>query len=581
MSIFAELLRHHRRDAGLTQEQLAERSGVSDRTIRSLENGARTVPRLTSVRLLAAALELEPDNARAFLAASQGEAAALARTRDHDGPSSRWYLPYDIPDFTGREGELGELLDRAGRCDGSTVAMAAIDGMAGVGKTALALRAAHLLADRYPDGQLFLDLHGFTPGRRPVEPAAALESLLRMAHVPEAAIPDDPDHRAALWRSTLAGRRVLVLLDNAADAAQVRALLPGAPGCLVLITSRRRMPQLPGVVPLSLDVPSTEQAAALFAAISGVGADGTDAVAEIVSLCGRLPLAVRAASTRLAHRSPWTPAYLAARMRAEDRMPAESRAFVDQAVAAALATSTARLDDARRRMLRLLGCHPGADFGPRAAGALADIPPAAADRALESLVDCHLLLSTTPGRYAFHPLVRRHARQLSHTEDTPEARRAALNRLLEHQLHTAAAAVRLITPHDRGIPPVRPASTAPADLPDEAAAVAWMTLELPNLLAGALGAAAGELSEPASTLSRALRRWLDANIPGAAETARPRTAGPQAAPAGDGLPCVLTAARTALDRQSLTLLRGVPSGGREQTRPPGAAGRRTVGAGSS
>ncbi|WP_188317014.1 ATP-binding protein [Solihabitans fulvus] len=504
---FAELLKAHRLRSGLTQERLAEKSGVSTRTIRGLETGRRREPRLASVHLLAAALSLNEANTDALIAASRGAAPADAG-RAAGWPGAARSLPYDVPDFTGREVELARLIGQADRSEAATVVISAIDGMAGVGKTALAVRAAHLLADRYPDGQLFVDLHGFTPGRQPLDPAAALDTLLRMLGVPAEAVPADQEQRAAVWRSELAPRRVVLLLDNAADAAQVRPLLPGASGCLVLVTSRRRMPGLPGAVPLSLDVLPADEAAALFADVCG--ADGeADAVAEIVALCGRLPLAVRIASARLAHRSNWSPAHLAARLRDENRRLAELAVDGELGVAAAFSLSYTGLDDLRRRVFRLLGCHPGGDFDPLAAATLADLPLAEAERALESLVDCHLLLSSSPDRYTFHDLLRQHARQLAEAEESAAGRQAALGRLFDHQLRTAVAAVRVLAPHERDLPDAVPPGALAVDLSDDAAANAWLARELPNLVAGAVNAAGAGWPDHAPALSLTLWRWLD------------------------------------------------------------------------
>jgi DNA-binding SARP family transcriptional activator len=226
-------------------------------------------------------------------------------------------LPRDIASFTGRAAELEFLYGAAGAGDPAPV-IAAIDGMAGVGKTTLAVHAAHLLAHRYADGQLFVDLRGFTRGGSPMDPADALDQMLRSLGVPGERIPHDPDARAALYRTLLAGRRVLILLDNVAEEAQVRPLLPGAPGCLTLITSRRRLAGLDDVRPLTLDVLPRQDAVALFARTAGeqrVSGEPPVLLGEIVELCGRLPLAIRIAAARLRVRPGWSPAHLADRMR--------------------------------------------------------------------------------------------------------------------------------------------------------------------------------------------------------------------------------------------------------------------------
>ncbi len=237
---------------------------------------------------------------------------------DPPAPKASCTLPYDLPDFYGRTADLDRLLS----ADGAVV-INAINGMAGVGKTALAVHAAHRMVERYPDGQLFCDLHAHTPGAEPVEPETALELLLRMLGVAPEVIPEGLDARTARWRTELAGRKVLVVLDNAATAAQVRPLLPGTSDCLVLVTSRRRLGMIEGATMLSLDVLPPAEALELFGAVAGVRRVAAEpaAAAEVVRLCGYLPLAIRVAATRLAHRPMWTVVSLARRLQREDFKP--------------------------------------------------------------------------------------------------------------------------------------------------------------------------------------------------------------------------------------------------------------------
>ena len=310
-----------------------------------------------------------------------------------DRPRPPCTLPYDLPDFAGRGDDLDRLLHA-----GPAVVITAIDGMAGIGKTALAVHAAYRLADRFPDGQLFCDLHSHTPGARPLEPAEALERLLRMIGVPPETIPAALDERVARWRAELAGRRVLVVLDNAVSAAQVRPLLPGSPHALVLVTSRRRLGVLDGATVLSLDVLPWAEALALFGAVAGAARVAAEpaAAAEVVRLCGRLPLALRIAGSRLAHRPGWTVAALADRLRERaDRL--DELTLADRGVGPAFALSYAQLAPAEQRMFRLLGVHPGADFDAWSAAALAGCTPRAAEDVLEALVDAHLLRSARAG----------------------------------------------------------------------------------------------------------------------------------------------------------------------------------------
>ncbi|WP_370963040.1 BTAD domain-containing putative transcriptional regulator [Amycolatopsis sp. cg9] len=330
----------------------------------------------------------------------------------HEEPApGRCFLPYDVPDFTGRAAETARALEalRAGR-------PVVVDGMAGVGKTAFAVRVAHRAAADFPDGQLFVDLHGHTPGRDPLPAGAALSALLLQVGVPASRQPDGLDERAALWRSRVAGRRLLVVLDNAAGAGQLVPLLPGGPG--VLVTGRRR-PVVDGALALGLDVLPPAEAEALFAAAAGrPGAD-------VTRLCGYLPLALRIAAARLQARPLWTADDLAARLGSERRRLAELRAG-GRDVAAAFALSYRDLTPARRRAFRLLGGHPGADFDVAAAAALCGTGDA--ERLVEDLLDAHLLRQPAPGRYAFHDLIAEHARAVADPAETA----AALERLLDH-----------------------------------------------------------------------------------------------------------------------------------------------------
>ncbi|HEX7304107.1 AfsR/SARP family transcriptional regulator [Lentzea sp.] len=377
-------------------------------------------------------------------------------------------LPGDVPDFAGREAELA-LLAAARDTGRHAVVIEAIDGMAGVGKTTLVVHAAHRFAADYHD-RLFIDLHGHASSQRPLTPMAALDTLLRALGVPGDRIPQDPDARAALWRAELATRSVLVVLDNAADAAQVRPLLPGTSRSLTLITSRRRLVDLDATQVVSLDVLPQEDAVALFTSVAG--GDGEEcSVHEVVALCGHLPLAIRIAAARLRARPAWTAGYLAERLR-QAHSPLTELEAGDRSVAAAFALSYEHLDAPRRRVFRLLGIHPGPDFDAHATAALAAVGLAEAERLLESLVDDHLLLEPAPGRYRFHDLVRQHAHAVALADEPEPVRRNALRRVVDYYLHTAHDGSRLL---DRQHPPIalEPADCAPRPLPDGAAAMAW------------------------------------------------------------------------------------------------------------
>ena len=400
------------------------------------------------------------------------------------GPAAavRGALPYDLPDFAGRSGDLRRLV-----AAGEAVVISAIDGMAGIGKTALAVHAAHRLAERYPDGQLFCDLHAHTPGTAPLTSEAALERLLRMLGVPPEAIPDGLEERAALWRAELAGRRVLVVLDNAASAAQVRPLLPGTRSCLALITSRRRLGSLDGASVLSLDVLPPAEALELFAAVVGAARAAAEpaAAAEVAALCGHLPLAIRIAATRLAHRPQWTIASLAARLRERTDLLAELR-VEDRGVGAAFEVSYGQLPPAQQEMFRLLGRHPAADFDVLAAAALAGTDPLAAEDLLEALVDAHLLRATAAGRYTFHDLLREYARSLAP---------GGTDGLYDYYLAaTCAATARIARDGTRFEAALAHPPAYLPDLPDLDAAMAWLVAEHATLVPVALASGDWQLA---------------------------------------------------------------------------------------
>ncbi|WP_344442527.1 ATP-binding protein [Kitasatospora nipponensis] len=528
---FGGLLRDLRLQAGWTQEELAEESGISTHAISVLETGRRR-PRVSSVSRLADALKLDGATRDRLLTASRGrqpEEGAVAGASAGDpssaaaaqpapgGPPGRVVprlLPYAVPDFTGRSVEVAGLLELvAGRSrqPAAPVVISAIDGMAGVGKTALAVHVGHLLAEGFPDGQLFVDLHGFTPGDSPLDAGAALARLLRAVGVGDDRLPEQVEDRAQLWRSEVADRRLLIVLDNAADAAQVRPLIPGSPGSLVLITSRRRLPALAGAVGMSLDVLGPDEAVALFTEIVGPArvAGHGEAVVEIVTLCGRLPLAVRIAAARLAHRATWTPEHLLVRLRDQHRLLAEL-SVQDHSVAAAFAVSYETLTAGQRRLFTLAGLHPGEDFAAPAAAALADVSPAEAEDLLDDLYDHHLVVEHAPGRYTFHDLLRRHAIRTADTEEPAAGRRAALGRLLEHYRRSAVRATTLLYPHETPFDrlPELPGSRG-LEFNDVAQAESWLSVERLNLVAAALGADRAGLPGETSDLSSVLHRYLD------------------------------------------------------------------------
>jgi tetratricopeptide (TPR) repeat protein/transcriptional regulator with XRE-family HTH domain len=476
---FAGLLRKLRREARLTQEELAEAAGVSLRAVSYLERGVVTSPQKETVRLLADALGLIGPARAGFEAAARGRAvpggvAAATRT-----------LPRDIASFTGRQQEL-EQLTKAVAGAGGVVGIHAIGGMAGVGKTAFAVHAAHRLADRFPGGQIFLPLHGHTPGQRPVDPADALASLLLTAGVAPAQIPPGLEARVALWRDRLAGRQLLLILDDAVGSEQVLPLLPGSGGSLVLVTSRRHLTGLEDATAVSLDTLPPGEAAALLVRLAGrAGLSPADPrVAEIVRLCGFLPLAIGMVARQLYHHPAWSVAGRAAELAAaRDRL--ELMAAENVSVAAAFDLSYADLAGDQQRLFRRLGLHPGADVDAYAAAALDGTDLQAARRGLEALYDQYLLAEPAQGRYRMHDLIREHARALAGRADPDRDRDQATGRLLDYYQQTAARADALIGRQPRPAP--FPADgTVPAAGPVLASreqALAWARAERASLLA--------------------------------------------------------------------------------------------------
>ncbi|HEV2451564.1 MAG TPA: helix-turn-helix transcriptional regulator, partial [Streptosporangiaceae bacterium] len=483
---FAGLLRKLRTGARLTQEELAEAAGLSPRSVSDLERGINRTAHKETARLLADALHLTGPARAEFEAVARGRVpggpgtgAAAAATRT---------LPRDIASFTGRQRELQELVEAAAGAAGAggVVGIHAIGGMAGVGKTAFVVHAAHRLADRFPAGQVFLPLHGHTPGQRPVEPGDALASLLLTAGVPAGQIPPGLEARMALWRDRLAGRQLLLVLDDAASSEQVRPLLPGAGGSLVLVTSRRHLSALEDATAISLDTLPAGEAGGLLVRLAGrPGLSPADPeVGEITRLCGYLPLAIGMVARQLAHHPAWTAAGRAAELAAAvDRL--ELMTTENLSVAAAFNLSYQDLTGDQQRLFRRLGLHPGADLDGYAAAALDGTDLAAARRGLEALYDQYLLAEPAPGRYRLHDLLREHARALAGRLDPDRDRDQATARLLDYYQHTAARADALIARQAR--PGPAPADgTIPAavpDLADSEQALAWTRAERASLLA--------------------------------------------------------------------------------------------------
>ncbi|MEV6554863.1 tetratricopeptide repeat protein [Nocardia sp. NPDC051756] len=420
-------------------------------------------------------------------------------------------LRRDVGVFIDREDELQRILDAVG-----AVSVHTVDGMAGVGKTALVTRAAHVLAPKFPDGRYFIDLHTHTPGHSPADPADVLGRLLIGLGIDPRNIPDSLDGRRDQWRDRLTGKRVLLVLDDARDHAQIEPLLPAGPDCLTLVTSRRRLIALDAAKPLALDVLDHALAVELFCVLAHrpamTGADQR-AVARIVELCGFLPLAIALLAGRLAHHPAWTIPALADGFAATSDRLTELDAG-DRAVYAAFTMSYQHLPPVRQRLFRCLGLHPGIDIDIAATAALAGLRTTEARRELDALYVDHLIDETMPGRYRLHDLLREYARVLAAADPSDDNGRA-LDRLLDYYQHTAVNADRRLAHSTR---PARSAAAAVAagvvirDFGAEVQALSWLRSERVNLLNCLDYAAAHQISRVAD-LTGALAGLLEYDGP--------------------------------------------------------------------
>jgi tetratricopeptide (TPR) repeat protein/transcriptional regulator with XRE-family HTH domain len=514
--LFAALLRKLRTAAGLTQEELAEAARLSYRSISDLERGINLSPRKETMRLLADALKLGGAERAAFEAAAKSR-GQHGRPTGHPAPAvgglatATRTLPRDITSFTGREPELGRLIEAATQTAeaGGTVGIYAVGGMAGIGKTTFAVHAAHLLAGRFPDGQIFLPLHGHTPGQQPVDPAEALASLLQTAGVAAQQVPRGLEARARLWRDYLFGKRMLIVLDDAARTEQVRPLLPGTAGSLVLITSRRHLTALEDAQAVSLDTLPPADAAQLFVRLARCGLDPRDpAVAEITRLSGYLPIAVSMLASQLHHHPGWTVSDLAADLAAaRDRLAMMTTE--DVSVAAAFGLSYRDLDASLQQTFRRLGLHPGTAIDLWAAAALTGHDLAATRRQLEALYDQHLLIEPSHGRYRMHDLIREHARDLA-AADSAADRESAADRLLGYYTSVSRSANRYLARwnYAAGAAGTVGQSGEEPVLRGGEDAVAWMNTETSNLYAAVEYASANGRPAVAIAISAAVHGFL-------------------------------------------------------------------------
>jgi tetratricopeptide (TPR) repeat protein/transcriptional regulator with XRE-family HTH domain len=529
---FGRLMASHRQAAGLSQAELAERAGMSVRAISNLERGRTLWPHPDSVHRLAGALRLTAADRAVFEAAAGRRLAAAGNAAGGQGtrrfpasavPVTPRRLPGAVRQFTGRKSELSlltGLLDQAAVSEPPAATIALIAGMAGVGKTALAVRWAHQAARRFPGGQLYADLHGYDPSALPVPAGDALAGFLRALGVPGPDIPDTMDERAAAYRSLLASKRVLVVLDNARDVDQVRPLLPGDPGCMTVVTSRDALGGLvagDGARRLTLDpLPLPEAVDLLGGLIGGRVADDPDAAARLAHQCGRLPLALRVAAELAATRGCATLADLTSELADMRHRLEVLQTGGDQrtTVRAVFTWSYQDLNPAAAGLFRLLGLQPGPDIAAPAAARLAGLPLSGARRAIGQLTRAHLVQEQVPDRFSCHDLIRLYAAEQAAAHDDEPRRSAALTRLLGYYLSTAVCAVDLLYPAGPGAPPRPPgpppagAGPAPA-VRDRLSARAWLDAERANLTAAAGYAARNGLPGYAIGLSTTLFFHLD------------------------------------------------------------------------
>ncbi|HEY7146613.1 MAG TPA: BTAD domain-containing putative transcriptional regulator [Streptosporangiaceae bacterium] len=454
-------------------------------------------------------------------------------------------LPAGVPHFTGRAAELAaltRLLDHAGNGRAGTLVISAIGGTAGVGKTALAVHWAHKVAEHFPDGQMYVNLRGYAP-TRPMAPADALAGFLRALGMPGEGIPADTDERAARYRSLLAGRRMLVVLDNAGSEEQIRPLLPGSAGSVVVATSRDRLAGLvarDGATRLDLDLLPPGDAASLLTALIGSRARADQATVQTLArLCCRLPLALRVAAEMAVSRPAASLASLAADLADQQRRLDLLDAGGDPktAVRAVFSWSCAHLSPDAARVFRLAGLHPGPSFDASAAAALTRSTVAAAGQLLDRLARAHLIELAKAGRYSLHDLLRAYARELAQAHDSDQERHEAVTGLLDHYLRSCAAAMKTLDPAgSHGRPGL--AASAAGSLTEPAAARAWLDAERATL-AAAVPAAEREWPGYATEFSAVLYHYLDTGshnaeaitIHGCARRAARRT-GDRAAEAG-------------------------------------------------
>jgi tetratricopeptide (TPR) repeat protein/transcriptional regulator with XRE-family HTH domain len=512
--VFGEVVRAQRRRLGLSQEDLADRTGVGVRSIGKIENGRITSPRPATVRLLADAFGLTGRARDRFCQAVDADSSADPTGR----PATPAQLPADVTGFVGRAEallQLSNLFDADQ--EASAPGLVVIAGGGGVGKTTLAGHWAHRVRDRFPDGQLYVNLRGFDSAGTALHPAQAIRGFLDALGVRPDRMPPQTEALAALYRTLLAGRRMLIMLDNARDAEQVRPLLPGAPGCLVMITSRDQLSSLvaaDGACPIALDLLSRDEAEDLL--VARLGADRVAAepgpVDEIINYSARLPLALAIVAARAVTRPDFPLRTFAEELRdTHDRLDALA-AGEDPAtdVRTVISWSYRTLSPDAGRLFRLLAIHPGPSISAAAASSLAEVPLRQTRRLLAELAGTHLIVESTPGRYTFHDLLRAYALEQAQATEPDAARRAAVQRMLDHYLWTGYAAALLLNPARDALElPAAHAGVTPEPLADHEQATAWFSAEHATLLAAIDTADRADFSTHTWQLAWSLVHFLD------------------------------------------------------------------------
>ncbi|MGW2638397.1 tetratricopeptide repeat protein [Streptomyces sp. NPDC001348] len=494
---FGQELARLRKDAGLTQKDVGDEIGRTVARVSQIERGdwagTPDKPLIESyVRHCLEHLEASQEAKQRRRTHLMGQYAALdafADTALKPPPANR--LPRDIDTFTGRADELAELRAQVNRAagTGAVIAVHAVDGRPGVGKSAFVTHAAHRLAGRFRDAQLFIDLHGHSATQDPVPPAEALATLLKAVGVRGRDLPASTDERAALWRQRMADQAAVLILDNAVDEEQVTPLLPQAPGCLVLVTSRRRLSNLsPAPVTIALDVLPPEDAERMLRAGARRDLPEDSPVGELVALCGYLPLAIHLVAGRLRTRTSLTVERLVAELRDGVGRLAALRVR-NHHVAAAFELSYRALSTQRQAFFRALGLHPGPDTDAHAYAALTASSLREAKRQLEGLFDVNLVDEHVYGRFRMHDLIAEYVRDLVSRVD-PDALRRSLPRLLDYYQDAAFMADTLLAPAP-GTPAARAYDGPLPVLDSRRDALAWLSDERQNLLAG-LRVSAGE-----------------------------------------------------------------------------------------